>query len=100
VALDPGVGFGKTADHNLELLARLGELTRLGRPVCLGVSRKGFLGAVTGRPVGGRLAASLAAACFALARGSAHILRVHDAAETHDAVRLFEALHERRRADR
>ncbi len=97
VVLDPGVGFGKTAEHNLELLARLAELQRLGRPVCLGVSRKGFLGKLLGRSVTERLASSLAAVCHALARGAAQIVRVHDVAETRDAVRLFQALKERER---
>ena len=95
VVLDPGVGFGKTAEHNLELLARLAELRRLGRPVCLGVSRKGFMGRLLGRSAEERLAASLAAACFALAAGAAQIVRVHDVAPTRDAVRLFRALQER-----
>jgi dihydropteroate synthase len=94
VVLDPGVGFGKTAEHNLRLLANLGRLGRLGRPVCLGVSRKGFLGRLLGRPPGQRLAGSLAAACHALARRAAQIVRVHDVAETRDAVVLIEALRE------
>jgi dihydropteroate synthase len=92
VVLDPGIGFGKTAAHNLELLARLEELRRLGRPVCLGVSRKGFFGKLLGRPTEGRLAASLAASCYTLGRGSVHLVRVHDVAATRDAVRLFQAL--------
>jgi dihydropteroate synthase len=92
VVLDPGIGFGKTAVHNLQLLARLEELQRLGRPVCLGVSRKGFLGKVLGRPLEQRLAGSLAAACYALARRAAQIVRVHDVAETRDVVALLEAL--------
>jgi dihydropteroate synthase len=92
VVLDPGIGFGKTTEHNLELLARLGRLGALGRPVCLGVSRKGFLGRLLGRPVHERLAGSLAVACHALARHSAHILRVHDVAATRDAVTVFAAL--------
>jgi dihydropteroate synthase len=92
VVLDPGIGFGKTAAHNIALLARLGELRRLGRPVCLGVSRKGFLGKLLDRPVHDRLAASLAAACFALAHQAAQIFRVHDVAPTRDAVILFTAL--------
>lgn len=94
VVLDPGIGFGKTGEHNLELLARLAELQRLGRPVCLGVSRKGFLSKLLGRSMTDRLAGSLAAVCHALARGTAQIVRVHDVAETRDAVRLFQALHE------
>ena len=92
VVLDPGIGFGKTTEHNLRLLAHLEELQRLGRPVCLGVSRKGFLGKILGRPLSQRLAGSLAAACFALVRGSAQIVRVHDVAETRDVVMLLNAL--------
>jgi dihydropteroate synthase len=92
VVLDPGIGFGKTVAHNLELLARLDELRCLGRPVCLGVSRKGFLGTITGRPVDRRLAGSLAVACYALGRDVAQILRVHDVAETRDAVEVYLAL--------
>ena len=92
VALDPGIGFGKTQEHNLTLLARLEEFQKLGRPVCLGVSRKGFLGRLLGRDVGERLAGSLAVACFALARHSAQVLRVHDVATTRDAVVTFAAL--------
>jgi dihydropteroate synthase len=92
VVLDPGIGFGKTAEHNLRLLARLGELGRLGRPVCLGVSRKGFLGRLLGREVGERLAGSLAAVCFALAHHAAQVFRVHDVAETRDAIALFARL--------
>ena len=92
VVLDPGIGFGKTADHNLTLLARLGELGKLGRPVCLGVSRKGFLGRLLNRPVTERLASSLAAACHALAHGAARVLRVHDVAATRDAAVVFSEL--------
>src|SRR5579875_448326 len=66
VVLDPGIGFGKTREHNLQLLAHLEELQRLGRPVCLGVSRKGFLGKLLNRPLHQRLASSLAAACYAV----------------------------------
>ncbi len=92
VVLDPGVGFGKTQQHNLRLIARLHELGKLGRPVCLGASRKGLIGLVTGRPRGERLAGSLAVACHALAAGSAQVLRVHDVAATRDAVLLFQAI--------
>jgi dihydropteroate synthase len=92
VVLDPGIGFGKTAGHNLQLLARLHELGRLGRPVCLGVSRKGFLGHLLGLPPEERLAGSLAVVCHALARQAAHVLRVHDVAATRDAVEVFQAL--------
>jgi dihydropteroate synthase len=92
--LDPGLGFGKTARHNLELLARLGEFQRLGRPVCLGVSRKGFLGRLLVRPVERRLAGSLAAVCAAVSRKAAQIVRVHDVAETRDAVTVLAAIDE------
>jgi dihydropteroate synthase len=92
VALDPGIGFGKTSAHNLELLARLDKFQRLGRPVCLGVSRKGFLGKRLGRPVERRLAGSLAAVCYALGRHAVQIVRVHDVAETRDAVTVYEAI--------
>jgi dihydropteroate synthase len=90
--LDPGVGFGKTGANNWEILARLGELGRFGRPVCLGVSRKGLFGKLLDRPVEQRLAASLAVACAAMAQNAAQILRVHDVAATRDAVRVFERL--------
>ena len=92
VALDPGIGFGKTRDHNLEILARLAELQRLGRPVCLGVSRKGFLGRLFDRPVDQRLAGGLAVVCHAMSRGAVQIVRVHDVAQTHDAVRMWEII--------
>jgi dihydropteroate synthase len=94
VVLDPGIGFGKTTEHNLELLARLDEFQSLGRPVCLGVSRKGFLGKVLGRPLHERLAGSLAAACHAVVRGAAQVIRAHDVAPTRDAVTLLAALRE------
>ncbi|MCO5328315.1 MAG: dihydropteroate synthase [Solirubrobacterales bacterium] len=83
--LDPGIGFGKTVAHNLELIDRLGELRGLGRPVVLGASRKSFLGKLTGRDVEDRLAGSLAAAVMGVARG-ADVLRVHDVAATRDAA--------------
>jgi dihydropteroate synthase len=95
VVLDPGIGFGKTSEHNWQLLRRLEELQRLGRPVCLGVSRKGFLGRRLDRPLDRRLAASLAAACHALGRGAAQVLRVHDVAETRDAAKVYWLLGER-----
>jgi len=98
VVLDPGIGFGKTAEHNLRLLAHLEELQRLGRPGCLGVSRKGFLGKLLGRPLEQRLASSLAAACYTLVRGSAQILRVHDVAETRDLVTVVSEIDKRKEA--
>jgi dihydropteroate synthase len=97
VVLDPGIGFGKTLDHNLDLVARLAAFQQLGRPVCLGVSRKGLLGAVLGRPPEARLAGSLAVAAYALAHGAAQVLRVHDVAETRDLVRMWAALDAARR---
>jgi dihydropteroate synthase len=92
IALDPGIGFGKTAEHNLEILVRLGELAALGYPVCLGVSRKGFLGQITGRPRLERAMSSAAAACYCLARRSVHLLRVHDVGPHRDAVLMMAAL--------
>jgi dihydropteroate synthase len=90
IALDPGVGFGKTPEHNLLLLARQAEFQSLGLPLLLGWSRKSTLGALTGRPVGERLAGSLAAALGCVARG-ASIVRVHDVAETADAIKVWRA---------
>lgn len=93
VVLDPGIGFGKTKVHNLKLLAHLTELARLGRPVLLGVSRKGFLGgAIGGRPPAERMAASVAAACYALSCEAVHVLRVHDVRATRDAVEVLAAI--------
>ncbi|MBW3653531.1 MAG: dihydropteroate synthase [Actinobacteria bacterium] len=83
--LDPGIGFGKTIDHNLELLARLDEVVALGRPVVVGTSRKSFLGAITGRDAGDRVAGTIATNVLALARG-ARVFRVHDVAPAHDAL--------------
>jgi dihydropteroate synthase len=94
--LDPGIGFGKTLAHNLELLARLEEFQALGRPLCLGVSRKGFLGKLLGRPVEGRLAGSLAVVLHARGRGAVQLVRVHDVEPTRDALSVFAALDERR----
>ena len=87
---DPGFGFGKTAGHNFRLLRELGAFAALGVPVLAGWSRKSSLGAVTGRPAGERLAASLAAALLAL-QGGATILRVHDVRETRDVVAVWDA---------
>jgi len=90
---DPGFGFGKTAAHNLELLRRLAELAELGVPIAAGLSRKSTLGAITGRPAGERLAASLAAALLA-AQAGATILRVHDVRETRDVIAVWLAVRE------
>ena len=75
--VDPGIGFGKTVEHNLELLRRLGELRELGRPIVVGTSRKSFIGRLTGREVGERLGGTIASNVLALAAG-ADVLRVHD----------------------
>jgi dihydropteroate synthase len=91
IVADPGFGFGKTAAHNLELLQRLAEFASLGVPVLAGLSRKSTLGAITGRPVGERLAASVAAALLA-AQAGATILRVHDVKETRDALAVWQAV--------
>jgi len=90
IVLDPGVGFAKGVEHNLELLRRQAELLDLGYPLLVGWSRKSTLGAVTGRPVGDRQAASVAAALAAIARG-ASIVRVHDVAATVDALKVWRA---------
>ena len=85
VWLDPGIGFGKTIDHNLALLARLDEIVALGRPVGVGTSRKSFLGTITGRKTADRVAATIATNVLALARG-ASVFRVHDVAQARDAL--------------
>ncbi len=95
LVVDPGIGFGKTLEHNLALLANLERFQALGRPVCLGVSRKGFFDKVLGRPIDRRLAGALAVACHALAHGAVQVLRVHDVAATCDAVRMWRTLESR-----
>jgi dihydropteroate synthase len=92
IAIDPGIGFAKLAPNSVELLRRLRALTVLNRPIVVGVSRKSFLGRIAGEPAPHRrLAASLAAGLFALGRG-ANVLRVHDVAETVQALRVWQAL--------
>jgi dihydropteroate synthase len=92
IVLDPGIGFAKSPDHNLILTAHLDELLApLGRPVLVGWSRKGTLGRITGRTVGDRLAASLAAALAAVHHGAA-IVRAHDVAATVDALKVWQAV--------
>ncbi|ERS90174.1 dihydropteroate synthase [Marinobacter sp. C1S70] len=93
IILDPGFGFGKSVEHNYQLLATLEQLHILGHPLLVGVSRKSMLGAVTGRDVNERLPASLAAATISAMKG-ASILRVHDVRETVDAVRIVTAVKE------
>ena len=89
--LDPGIGFGKTLEHNLELLRRLGELGELGRPLVIGTSRKSFIGKVDGSEVGERLGGTLASSVIAAAEG-ADVLRVHDVAEMAQALRVAAAV--------
>jgi dihydropteroate synthase len=91
VILDPGIGFGKTVDHNLELLARLRSFATFERPLLLGVSRKSFLGKLAGDPPQARLAGGLACACLGAEMG-AQIIRSHDVAETVAAIRMTEAI--------
>jgi len=91
IVIDPGFGFGKSVEHNLELLRHLRRFTEAGFPVLAGWSRKSTLGAITGRPVEQRLHASVAAALLAVERG-ASIVRVHDVAATRDALAVWVAL--------
>lgn len=96
LAVDPGIGFGKTVRHNLELLANLDMLGALGLPVVVGLSRKSFLGRITGRGVEERLACSLAGLVFCIFNG-AHVMRVHDVKESWDAVQIATALDQERK---
>ena len=98
IALDPGIGFGKTTRHNLELIARLRELAALGRPIVVGASRKRFLGEITGKPVDERLAAGLAAVAIAAFEG-ASVIRTHDVAATARAIAVARALREAARSE-
>lgn len=90
IILDPGIGFGKTVAHNLELIARLPELVAIGRPLLIGTSRKSFLGALTGRAVDDRLAATIATNVMAYERG-ATLFRVHEVAPVLDALTVAAA---------
>jgi dihydropteroate synthase len=90
IQLDPGIGFGKTLEHNLGLLRRLDELTSLGRPLVIGTSRKSFLGRLTGRDVTERVYATVATSVIAFERG-ARVFRVHDVAATADALAVAAA---------
>lgn len=92
LCIDPGFGFGKTLAHNLALLRNIGRLAEeLGLPVLAGLSRKSMIGAITGKPVERRLAGTIAANLAAMTHG-ARILRVHDVAETIDAVKVWRAV--------
>lgn len=90
IVVDPGFGFGKSLEHNLELLRGLARIASLGYPVLAGLSRKSMLGALTGRGAGERIAASVAAAVAAVAHGAV-IVRAHDVAETVDALKVWNA---------
>jgi len=91
ITIDPGFGFGKTVAHNVALLRGISDMQReLGLPVLAGLSRKSMIGAITGRPLGQRLAGSLGGALAAVAQG-ARIVRVHDVAETVDALKVWQA---------
>lgn len=89
--VDPGIGFGKQEEHNLQVIAGLGEFAALGHPVCVGPSRKSFLGSILGLPVHDRLEGSLAAVVACILRG-AHIVRVHDVKEAVRAARVADAI--------
>jgi dihydropteroate synthase len=91
VVIDPGFGFGKAPRHNIELLANLRQLRAIGRPILVGLSRKSTLGELTGRVVGERMPASIAAAVIAVVEG-AQIVRAHDVRETVDALRVAAAV--------
>ena len=90
VQLDPGIGFGKTLEHNLELLRRLDEIAAIGRPVVLGTSRKSFIGRLTGRDVAGRVHGTVATCVLGYERG-ARVFRVHDVAAVHDGLAVAAA---------
>ena len=91
IAVDPGIGFGKTVQHNIELLSRLEVLGACSRPIVVGLSRKSFLGKLTGAEVGERLSPSIAALSFCIARG-AHVMRVHDVKDSVAAAKVIVSL--------
>ncbi len=91
IMIDPGIGFGKTVDHNLQIIARLDEFKVLGKPIVIGVSRKAFIGKISGAEQEARLPGSIAAAVFAVAHG-ADVVRVHDVPETVQALRVAQAI--------
>jgi len=98
VVLDVGIGFGKTVEHNLQLLAGLGSFTKLQRPLLMGASRKSFIGKLVGNgPPESRVAGSLACACLAVAAG-VQLIRAHDVAETIQALRMAEAILSRQKS--
>jgi len=96
IAVDPGFGFGKTLEHNLELLRQLDRFSAIGVAVLAGVSRKSMLGAITGRDIDERAFASIAATLIAVQKG-AHIVRVHDVAATRDTLAVWDAVNDEKR---
>jgi len=91
IMVDPGIGFGKTCNHNLRILANIDEILKLNQPLMIGLSRKGFIGELTGKPVAEREIGNAAAMAMVVWQG-AHILRVHDVAAMKDAIRVAQAL--------
>jgi dihydropteroate synthase len=90
--MDPGIGFGKTVEHNIEILRRLDEFKALGFPVCIGTSRKSFLGNILDKPdAGDRLAGTIATCVLAVMKG-AGIIRVHDVKEVKQAIKVTETI--------
>lgn len=90
IAVDPGIGFGKTTEHNIELMAHIEKIRALSRPVVIGLSRKRFLGQITGRAVDERLASSLGALAYCILKG-ASVMRVHDVKESRDVREVLNA---------
>ena len=91
IIIDPGIGFAKTVGHNLEILSRLQELSRLNVPILVGSSRKSFIGKILNKEVGDRLEGTIATVCASILNG-ASIVRVHDVAEVKDAVLMTDAI--------
>jgi dihydropteroate synthase len=97
IILDPGIGFGKTVEHNLQLLGAARDFAGMGRPLLVGVSRKSFMGKLLGAELSARLPGALACACLAVAAG-VQVIRAHDVAETVQAIRMTEAILAKRQA--
>ena len=91
IVIDPGIGFGKTVDHNLEILRRLDEFRRLNKPILIGTSRKSFIGKILNLPVNDRIEGTAATVTWAIARG-ADMIRVHDVKTMHRVARMTDAL--------
>lgn len=99
IMVDPGIGFGKTLEHNLQIIARLEELRDLGKPIVIGLSRKAFIGKISGAQREQRVPGSIAAALIAVENG-ANMVRVHDVRETVQAMKVFCAIHSAKRGQR